>query len=228
MKWLSDCWRSSIGGKLTMAVTGLLLFLFLIAHLLGNLQLLAGPDAINDYAHFLKGKPALVWSARLGLLVVFLLHVVTGIRLARENKVARPVPYARPDTIQASWASRSMVLTGLSTLVFVVYHLLHFTVGVTNPGLFDQHTATGHHDVYAMVTDSFAVPGIALAYIAFQVVLFFHLSHGVQSLAQTLGIHHERYTPMIKTASIVLAVLITGGNIFLVLSVLTGMTGGQA
>ncbi len=228
MTWLLDGWRSSIGGKVTMAITGLLLFGFLVAHLLGNLLLLQGADAMNDYAAFLKSKGALLWAARLGLLAVFVLHVVTGIRLARQNRAARPVPYARETTIQASLASRSMVFTGLSTLVFVIYHLLHFTLGVTNPGHFSLETSSGGHDVYGMVVAGFSVPGIALAYIAFQVVLFFHLTHGVQSLAQTLGLNHDRYTPMIKTASTAVAVLITGGNIFLVLAVLTGLVGGQA
>lgn len=224
MTWLIDFWRSSIGGKVTMAVTGLLLFLFVVAHLAGNLQLFAGPDAINDYAKFLHSKQGLLWVARIGLLLVFALHVLTGIRLARENKQARPVPYARPGTVQANWASRSMVLTGLSTLAFVVYHLLHFTLGVTNPGHYAlKAQRAGGHDVYAMVTTSFANPGIALAYVAFQVLLFFHLWHGIQSLCQTLGFHHGRFTPWVRRSSLVLALAIAGGNTLLALSVLTGM-----
>ncbi|MCR9243677.1 MAG: succinate dehydrogenase cytochrome b subunit [bacterium] len=228
MNWMLDYWRSSIGGKVTMAITGLLLFGFLVGHLAGNLLLLSGPEAMNEYAAFLKSKGALLWVVRCGLLAVFVLHVITGIRLARENRNARPIAYARPDTIQASLASRSMVFTGLSTLVFVVYHLLHFTVGVTNPEHFTMETSAGGHNVYGMVTASFSVVGIALAYVAFQVVLFFHLAHGVQSLAHTLGLHHERFTPMIKTASVGVAALITGGNIFLVLSVLLGIVEVQS
>lgn len=226
MKWLIECWRSSIGGKVTMAITGLLLFGFLVGHLLGNLQLLAGPDAINRYAKMLHDLGPLLWVVRIGLLAVFVLHVVTGIRLARQNRAARPVAYARQATIQASYASRSMLLTGLSVLAFVVYHLLHFTVGVTNPEHSSRTTVLAGEtvkDVYAMMTASFAVPGIALAYVAFQAVLFFHLVHGVQSLCQTLGIHHARYTPMIRTLSWLLAAAIAGGNIFLALSVLTGV-----
>ena len=224
MSWLSSFWRSSIGGKVTMAITGLLLFGFVVAHLLGNLQLLAGPEAINSYAKMLHDLGPLLWVARGGLLAVFVLHVVTAIRLSRANKLARPVAYARPDTVQATWASRSMLLSGLSLLVFVVYHLLHFTFGVTNPEHYRlKLEAAGGHDVYAMVTTSFDVPAIAIAYAAFQVVLFLHLTHGVQSLAQTLGIHHARYTPMIKTLSFLLALAIAGGNAFLALSVLTGI-----
>ncbi len=224
MNWLLDFWRSSIGGKATMAVTGLLLFGFVVAHLLGNLQLLSGPDAINGYAKMLHDLGPLLWVARLGLLGVFVLHVVTGVRLARMNRAARPVAYAKEATIQASFASRSMVLSGLSLLVFVVYHLLHFTLGVTNPAHFAKKAAAaGGHDVYAMVTTSFAVPAIAIAYMAFQIVLFLHLSHGIQSLAQTLGLSHRRYAALVRTASFVLAAAIAGGNAFLPFAVLTGI-----
>jgi succinate dehydrogenase / fumarate reductase cytochrome b subunit len=212
-----------------MAVTGLLLFGFVVAHLLGNLQLLAGPDAINSYAKMLHDMGALLWVARIGLLVIFVLHVATAIRLSRANKQARPVAYAKEATVVASFASRSMVFSGLSLLAFVVYHLLHFTLGVTNPDHFARKAAgAGGHDVYAMVTASFANPAIAVAYAAFQLVLFLHLSHGIQSLARTLGLHHGRYTPMIKTLSFVLAALIAGGNVLLSLSVLLGIVKGAA
>lgn len=224
MTWLSQFWRSSIGAKSIMAVTGVLLFGFVLAHLAGNLLLLGGPAAINAYAKWLAERGALLWVARIGLLLVFVLHVATGIRLARDNRAARPVPYARPDTLQASFASRSMVFSGLTLLVFVVYHLLHFTFGVTNPEIYARKAMGAQgHDVYAMVTASFRVPAIAIAYAAFQIVLFLHLSHGIQSLAQTLGFHHGRYTPMIKRLSFLLALLVAGGNIVLATSVLTGL-----
>ncbi|MBL9079192.1 MAG: succinate dehydrogenase cytochrome b subunit [Planctomycetes bacterium] len=224
MSWLFDFWRSSIGGKVTMAITGLLLFGFVLAHLLGNLQLLAGPEKLNAYAKMLADTGALLWVARIGLLAVFVLHVVTAIRLARGNRAARPVAYAKEATVQATFASRSMVFSGLSLLVFVVYHLLHFTFGVTNPEHYARKGAgAGGHDVYAMVTQSFAVPAIAIAYAAFQIVLFLHLRHGMQSLAQTLGLNHGRYTPMIRTLSFLLAALIAGGNLLLALSVQLGL-----
>ncbi len=103
MTWVHDFWRSSIGAKVTMAVTGVLLFLFVIAHLLGNLQLFAGPQALADYAHFLHSKPALLWGARSGLLVVFMVHIATGLRLAAANRKARPVPYARELWLPLVW-----------------------------------------------------------------------------------------------------------------------------
>lgn len=224
MTWLLGFWRSSIGGKAVMAVTGLALFVFVVVHLLGNLQLLMEPAALNDYALALQSRPVLLWIARIGLLAAFVLHIVTGIRLARGNRTARPVAYAVEDTRAATFASRSMLFSGLSLLVFVVYHLLHFTFGVTNPEHFARMRAAHQgHDVHAMVTASFAVPWIAIVYAAFQIVLFLHLSHGVQSLAQTLGIHHGRWTPWIRSLSVVLAALIAGGNALLALSVLTGI-----
>ena len=222
MSWLFSFWRSSIGGKVTMAVTGVLLFGFVVVHLLGNLQLLAGAEAINGYATWLQDRGALLWLARIGLLLVFVLHIVTGVRLSRENRAARPVRYAHAATVQASWASRSMVFTGLTTLLFVVYHLLHYTFGVTNPGDFARRSqGYGGHDVFAMATASFSHPGIAAAYVLAQIVLFFHLAHGIQSLCQTLGVNHDRYTPLIHKLSLLLAALVTGGNSLLALSVLT-------
>src|SRR5688572_26180689 len=136
MTWLIGFWRSSIGGKVTMAVTGLLLFGFVVAHVLGNLLLFAGPDSINAYAKSLADLGPLLWLLRIGLLAVFVLHVVTGLRIARQNRTARPVAYTKEATIQASFASRSMVFSGVTVLAFVVYHLLHFTFGVTNPDHF--------------------------------------------------------------------------------------------
>ena len=224
MTWLFDFWRSSIGGKVTMAITGVLLFGFVIAHLLGNLQLFGDKALINDYAKFLASKPALLWLARIGLLAVFVLHVATALRLSRTNRQARPVAYAREATLQATYASRSMLLTGVSLLAFVVYHLLHFTLGVTNPEDFARKTGGhGGHDVHAMVTASFQSPPIVCAYAAFQLVLFFHLRHGIQSFAQTLGLNHARYTPLVQKLSLLLAALIAGGNLLLALSVVTGL-----
>lgn len=231
MTWMTDFWRSSIGGKATMAVTGLLLFGFVVAHLLGNLQLLKGADAINNYAKMLHDLGPLLWVARIGLLVVFVLHVATAIRLSRANKAARPVAYAKGATMQATMASRSMVLSGLTVGAFLVYHLAHFTFGAVHGAGAAKATEVANaawngHNVHAMVTGSFADPLVVTLYVAAQVVLFLHLSHGIQSLAQTLGFHHGRYTPMVRSLSVVLALAIAGGNAFLALSVLLGIVKG--
>lgn len=121
--------RSSLGKKYFMAVTGLLLVGFVVVHMSGNLLVFAGPDAINTYAQTLKAHPGLLWTGRAGLLLVFVVHVALGLSLTYENRVARPSGYVYEDTIQASWASRHMLLTGLLLLAFVVYHLAHFTFG---------------------------------------------------------------------------------------------------
>ena len=231
MTWMTDFWRSSIGGKATMAVTGLLLFGFVVAHLLGNLQLLKGADAINNYAKMLHDLGPLLWVARIGLLAVFVLHVATAFRLSRANKAARPVAYAKGATMQATMASRSMVLSGLTVGAFLVYHLAHFTFGAVHgaraaKALEVANAPWNGHNVHAMVTGSFADPLVVTLYVAAQVVLFLHLSHGVQSLAQTLGFHHGRYTPMVRSLSVVLALAIAGGNAFLALSVLLGIVKG--
>lgn len=124
--------RSSLGKKYLIAVTGLLLIGFVIGHAVGNLLIFAGPDALNGYAQALKARPALLWSARLGLLFVFGLHLVYALRVSLENKAARPQRYVYEDTLEASFASRHMLLTGLVLLAFIVYHLAHFTLGVVS------------------------------------------------------------------------------------------------
>lgn len=228
MSWLVRFWRSSIGGKVTMAVTGALLFLFLVGHLAGNLLLFNGPDALNGYAAWLKDNPGILWSARIGLLLVFLLHVATGIRLARINRAARALPYAREDTVRASYASRSMLMSGLVVLAYSAYHLLHFTLGVTHPGHFGRVDAQGRHDVYAMVVLGFSEPLVVAAYVAAMVLLFLHLSHGLASMLQTVGIHEGRWTPLLRGVAWLLAVAVPAGNAFIPLAVLAGMVEAPA
>lgn len=225
MSWLLRFWKSSIGGKVIMAVTGVLLFLFLIGHLAGNLLLLKGAEAMNGYAAWLKANPTLIWTVRAGLLAVFVLHVATGIRLSRVNRDARGVGYTYEDTVQASYASRSMLLSGLVVLAFVLYHLLHFTFGVTNPGHYQRVDELGRHDVYAMVVLGFSEPGIVAAYVLAMVLLFLHLVHGLPSLLQTIGINEDRWTPLLHKLAFLLAIAIAAGNVFIPLAVLTGMVG---
>jgi succinate dehydrogenase / fumarate reductase cytochrome b subunit len=122
--------RSSLGAKYLMALTGVGLLGFVVAHMLGNLLIYAGPDALNSYAQSLKDHPGLLWTARTGLLAIFLLHLLLGFRLSAQNRSARGVRYVYEDTVQASWASRNMLLTGLVLFAFIVYHLAHFTFGV--------------------------------------------------------------------------------------------------
>src|SRR5438093_11418441 len=121
---------SSLGKKYLMAVSGCVLFLFVVGHLLGNLQIFLGPDVINRYGHFLQSNPELIWPARLVLLAMVGLHVWSAVKLSAENKAARPVAYAQYEPVGSSYASRTMLMSGLIILAFVIYHLLHFTVQV--------------------------------------------------------------------------------------------------
>lgn len=230
MSWLQQFFRSSIGSKYVMAVTGILLLGFVIGHLVGNLQAFpwfGGRAGFNGYAEFLKQHPGITWPVRIVLLVIFGLHVATGIRLARANRAARPSRYAAETTIQASYASRSMVLTGLVTLAYLVYHLLHFTFGVTNP----EHHASrevlaggaSRHDVYVMLVKGFQSPGIAAAYLVAMVLLGLHLSHGVSSFWQSLGLHHGRYTPWLRRLGPVVGIVIAAAYISIPVSVWLGI-----
>lgn len=220
MSLLRSLTGSSIGKKLLMAGSGILLLLFLLVHLIGNLQVFSGPEAINHYAHFLHSKPALVIGARVAMLFLFGLHIITSIQLTLENRAARPVAYYKEDTLKASIASRTMIWSGLTVGLFLVYHLLHFTVRVTGPV---DHMTAGGVDVFRNVVASFQHPLIAIAYIVAQIGLLFHLLHAFGSALQTLGLHHGRYTPLLEKLGIAYAVLISGGNTAIVLAVLFGI-----
>src|SRR5688572_22999491 len=133
MNLIRRTWRSSLGKKYIMAVTGCALFGFVIGHLLGNLQIFLGPEPLNRYGHFLQTTPELIWPARVGLIVLVVLHIAAAVKLTAENRAARPIAYADYDVVAASYASRTMMMSGLIVFVFVIYHLLHFTIQI--PGV---------------------------------------------------------------------------------------------
>src|SRR5437762_10123514 len=147
-----------------MAISGLVMFLFVVGHLAGNLQIFLGPEAINRYGHFLQSNMEIVWPARIGLLVCVVLHVLAAVRLSAENKAARPVGYeGDPNPIAASYASRTMLMSGLIIAAFIVYHLLHYTVQVKGINLSghefaDLKDARGRHDIYRMMIVGFQEP----------------------------------------------------------------------
>ncbi|MES2661359.1 MAG: succinate dehydrogenase cytochrome b subunit [Verrucomicrobiota bacterium] len=199
---LDTYWSSSIGKKLIVALTGLVLVLFLGGHMIGNLLVFVGPEAFNDYAqllhHLLHG--AGIWIARIGLLAAIVLHIAATISLTCQNRAARK-QYECNATIQASKSSRIMILSGLTILVFVVYHLLHFTVRVgneyNNPALYTDHAymaATGEfrQNAWKMVIDGFSVWYVVLFYIIAMCLLCSHLSHGVAAIFQTLGLRSKK------------------------------------
>lgn len=223
MTWVLRWLRSSLGSKVVMAVTGLLLSVFLVAHMAGNLLVFSGQDAMNAYAHYLKNSPVLLWGARLGLLVVFVLHVAVGVRLARANRTARPEPYVRKDTVQASLASLSMIWTGAVVGTFLVYHLLHFTVGVVQPQNAVLRDPLDRADVFTMVVLGFQSPIVTLSYVVAVLALGLHLSHGLHSMFQSVGLRHHRWTPWVENAAPVLAAILTVGFLAVPLSILLGI-----
>jgi succinate dehydrogenase / fumarate reductase, cytochrome b subunit len=214
---------SSIGAKSIMALTGLGLTFFVIAHMLGNLQLFLGPDALNAYAAKLKDMPELLWLARLGLLAIFAIHIALGIWLWLNNRQARPVPYVYQNTRAATVASRTMLYSGLVLLAFVVFHLAHYTFGWLYPDYLTFRDPKQRFDVYRMTVEGFRVWWVSLAYIVSMLFLGLHLSHGIASTAQSLGINHPRYNPWIKNGGLALAVILTVGNIAMPVAVLLGV-----
>lgn len=193
--------QSTVGRKILMAVTGLLLLGFVSIHLLGNLSVFAGPDGINAYAVKLHSLGALVWVFRLAMLALFVVHITFGVMLSMENRTASPSNYAIKRYMKTTFSSESMLYSGLILLAFLIYHLLHFTVQITNPEISANTLpldAAMRPDVFSMVVLSFQKVFISLVYIVGMLALFLHLSHGLSSFVQTFGLNngpsHEKVT----------------------------------
>ncbi len=215
--------QSSIGKKAVMAATGLILFGFVLVHMLGNLQIFLGQEWLNGYAEHLQEIPLLLWPARVFLLLALITHMILAIQLAFENKRARPIPYVYSDTIQASLASRTMVLSGLVIFFFILYHLLHFTFGVTNPEFFHLVDAKGRHDVYSMLVYSYRNVWISATYVLAMGLLLLHLSHGVPRFLQSVGVTSEATLKKVEKMGLLLAWIIFVGNSAIPLAVLAGL-----
>jgi succinate dehydrogenase / fumarate reductase cytochrome b subunit len=229
MNLLLQIWRSSLGKKYIMALSGAGLFLFVIGHLVGNLQFFLEPAAINRYGHFLKSTPEVLWPARLGLLALIGLHIVSALRLTAENRAARPEQYqAKVAPKDASLASRTMAMSGAIIASFIVYHLLHFTVQTPQVNFtgtdFDQlyEPNSGGADIYAMIVCGFSVWYVALFYLISIGLLCVHLGHGVAAMFQSLGLRNHTWAPRIATGARVAAILIFLGYASIPVSVLLG------
>jgi succinate dehydrogenase / fumarate reductase cytochrome b subunit len=213
---LGVLWASSVGKKALMALTGILLFLFVLGHLLGNLQLYIGSEALNKYADFLQHNKPLLWGTRIVLLVSVLVHSIAGIQLYLAKQSARPFPYHQKESVNSTVMSRTMIWSGLLILFFVVYHLLHFTTGNVHPDFIQG-------DVYHNVIVGFRQGGAAIAYLIAMVALGFHLRHGLYSLFQSLGAGNPAISKTVFRWAAVVATLIALGNISFPLAVLAGL-----
>lgn len=201
---------SSVGSKIIIGLTGLLLFGFLISHLAGNLNLLAGPDAFNGYTHKLESLKPLLYVAEIGLLAIFLVHVVKTLAVTRRNGLARPSKYEQKrwagHTSRKSWASTTMWISGLILLLFVVIHVRTFKYGA-----WYVDPLTGHRDLYRLVAEIYQSPLHVAFYVVSMVVVGLHLSHGIASAAQSLGLGGERLGRQFVIGGRILAFLIAGG-----------------
>ena len=222
MSWIVRLQKSSLGSKYIMAITGAGLFLFVVGHIAGNLLLYWGQDAMNAYAVGLHHLPyGLLWIARGGLLAMVLAHIVIAYRLAFANRTARPQRYQYEATLQASFASRTMPYTGTVVLLFILFHLAQFTfhiVAVDGP-LTDPQ---GRDDVYTMVVHAFQNPVYSLIYIVSVLILGFHLSHGLSSLWQSLGLNHQKYSLAFRKLSPLAGWIVCLAAVSLPIAVLVG------
>ncbi len=183
---------STVGKKAVMAISGVVLFGFVVAHLLGNLQIFLGPDVFNTYARSLRHLPVLVWSVRIVLLIMVTLHIWISLQLAVAKSEARPIGYTKHVSAGSTYASRTMYMSGPIIAAFVVYHLLQFTFGVGG-------TAFERFDAYGNVINGFRVPVVSGFYVIAIGLLCVHLRHGLWSIFQTLGFHHPRNMQRLKT-----------------------------
>jgi succinate dehydrogenase / fumarate reductase, cytochrome b subunit len=209
-------YRTSIGKKVVMAITGLILFGFVIGHMLGNLQVFMGANQMNAYAAMLKANATLLWGVRIVLLVAVILHIVAAVQLTRMSQRSRPEGYHYKDVIQADYAARTMRWSGPIIAVFVIYHLLHFTTGSVHPR-FDVH------DVYRNVISGFRVWPVSLFYIIAMIALAFHLWHGVWSMFQTLGLINPKSDKMIHRLAAIATLALVIGFISIPMAVLAGL-----
>lgn len=214
---------STLGRKYIMGITGIGLVAFIIVHMLGNLQIFLGQDTLNQYAVLLKSSAEVLWGFRLGLLTLVVLHIAAAVSLVIDNRKARPKGYAAEGTVQASYASRTMKYSGIIVLAFVIYHILHFTAKVTHPNYKELMAPLDGKmvpDVYTMVIMGFSNVWISLFYIISVGLLCMHLSHGVSSMFQSLGLQTRKNEAILKPGAKALSVIIFLGMVSVPVAVL--------
>lgn len=210
-------WSSTNGKKVVMAVTGVILFFFVLVHMVGNLQTFEGPEKLNAYSTFLHGVPEGLWVARAVLLASVILHIWAATQLALRKSQARPVQYAKKQNLSSTYASRTMYWSGPILLAFIIFHVLQFTAGIVHPG---ADFVAG--DVYHNVIAGFQVWYVSAWYIFAMILLGLHIRHGAWSMFQSVGFNHPRHTPILKKLATFFAVVIVLGFISIPISVLCG------
>jgi succinate dehydrogenase / fumarate reductase, cytochrome b subunit len=214
--WLAQFWRSTVGKKIVMAVTGVIMILFVIGHLAGNLLVFAGRDRINAYSAFLHSTGEVLWAVRIVLLIAVLLHITAAYQLTMIDRAARPVGYAKHQYESATWASRTIRWGGVILLAFIIYHLLHMTLGTVHPSFTPG-------DVYHNLTSGLSIWWVAAIYVIGMIALGLHLYHGTWSSLRTLGVEHQPTEPIRRRPLVWLfAVLVAAGFAAIPLAIVFG------
>ncbi|MGH9762923.1 MAG: succinate dehydrogenase cytochrome b subunit [Blastocatellia bacterium] len=208
-------WRSTVGKKIVMGVTGVIGFLYVLFHVLGNLTIFISATTINNYAALLKSNMEVLWAVRGVLLIAILLHIAAATELATKSLTSRPVGYSKWKAQSANLASRTMRWTGPLLGLFIIYHLLHFTTGTLLEDFVEG-------DVFHNVVSGFQIWWVSAIYIVAMLMLSLHLYHGVWSMCQSLGLNHPRYNKVIRGLATVITVLIVIGFISIPVAVLLG------
>ncbi|WP_027371273.1 succinate dehydrogenase cytochrome b subunit [Desulfovermiculus halophilus] len=211
--------EKTLARKILVGVSGIFLLLFIIGHMLGNTTIFWGPAGLNSYAHHVQSLGPLLWLERLIMLLLVSIHIYFGITLTLENRQSRSTKYVRRTYQRSTIFSRTMIYSGLVILAFIIYHLFHFTFQLTHPEISHLTDSAGRHDVYTMVVGSLQGFFVFLIYVIGLAALFFHLSHGVQSLFQTMGWNTDRTMPAITKGGRIAAVIIGIGFLAVPLAV---------
>ena len=227
MSWLKQFLNSTIGLKVIMALTGLVLVGFVVVHMLGNMQIHLefieagrGAQALDEYAALLHSNKAILWGARIILLSAVFGHLYSATVLTIRARRARKVNYGNHKWFSGSYAVRTMRWGGVIVLAFIVYHLMHLTIGTSvTPAM-----ETGK--VFANIVHGFSNPGVVAFYVIAQLALGFHLAHGIWSLFRTLGMSNPRWDGLVKNIAATTAIIVTLGNISIPIAVISGAIKG--
>ncbi len=223
MNWLKRFFLSSIGAKIVMAITGFGLVLYLVQHLIANLQIFAAPEKLNTYAHSLHELWWLVWGGRVLLIVGFILHVLSAWRLTVLNRRARGHAYAEKKPVRASFASRTMMVSGVIVLAFLVFHVAQFTLGWVNPEEFAMKDPLGYRDLHSIIVLGLQRYWVGGFYCLALVLVGLHMSHGVSSMWQSVGWNSPKYNRLINSLGPIVGVILAVGFLLIPVAVLAGL-----